>query len=384
MIHKVNPIVQWWMTPMLPYQDIYELPLLKNKGFIPKYLHLFSQWVIHPIKRRLARVYLRFLRKFFDIKVIGVTGSAGKSSTVQLLESILSLQGSTIATPHSIDPVYNIPNTILRCTPATKYLILEMSVEYPGEMDYYLWLGIPDIGLILNIFPTHLASLGSVQGVLAEKIKLVKRLEKNKIAILNSSDLLLRRSGKSLKCKVGWFIGINDPMQNNSNAASKAAELLGIDKSKITKAISRFKNPDHRLQLIKLPYNIQILDDTYNSNPKAAIAALDYFNKIAKGEKIAILGDMLDLGDYQIKAHKELGKKVSEFDFNIVVGIGKSIKITLDEVKNRSKSKVLFADSVDEAVDIVRSYMVKDLSIFVKGSRSLELDKLVAELSTTK
>ncbi len=384
MIHKVNPIVQWWMTPMLPYQDIYELPLLKNKGFIPKYLHLFSQWVIHPIKRRLARTYLQVLQNVTNIKVIGVTGSAGKSTTVSMLASILKLEGNTVFTPYSIDPVYNIPNTILRCTPYTKYLILEMSVEYPGEMDYYLWLSKPDVGLITNIFPTHLASLGSVQGVLGEKIKLVKHLEKNKIAILNSSDLLLKRSGKSLKCKVEWFIGINDPMQNNSNAASKAAELLGIEKSKITKAIGRFKSPDHRLQLIKLPYNIQILDDTYNSNPKAAIAALDYFNKIAKGQKIAVLGDMLDLGDYQVKAHKELGKKVSEYGFNIVIGIGKSIKITLDEVKNRSKSKVLFADSVDEAVEMVRSNMMKDLSIFVKGSRSLELDKLVAELSTTK
>src|SRR3989304_10463920 len=139
--NKVNKIIRWWVTPKLPLQDVFE-----KHNFI-------SQWLMHPIKRRLARYYLKLIQKYTDITVIGVTGSAGKSTTVQMITSILKHRGKTHATPPSIDPVYNIPNTILKCVPGTKYLILEMSVEYPGEMDYYLWLAKPDIGVITKIYP---------------------------------------------------------------------------------------------------------------------------------------------------------------------------------------------------------------------------------------
>lgn len=87
-----------------------------------------------------------FLKRFTKITVIAITGSAGKSTTTQILSSILKLDGSTVSTKPSIDPVFNIPNTILQCSMNTKYLILEMSVEFIGEMDYYLWLATPDIG----------------------------------------------------------------------------------------------------------------------------------------------------------------------------------------------------------------------------------------------
>lgn len=132
--------------------------------------------IYHPIKNLIANNYLFFLRKFTNIKVIAITGSAGKTTTKEMVTSILKQVAPTVWTKDNIDPVYNIPATILRCTPWTKYLILEMSVEYPGEMDFYLWLAKPDIGVITNIFPTHTEFFGDADGVLKVQ-SVLKNLE---------------------------------------------------------------------------------------------------------------------------------------------------------------------------------------------------------------
>lgn len=381
---KVNPIVQWWMTPKLPYQDIYDLPLLKSNGMLAKYSHLFSKWLIHPIKRRLAKKYLEILRAFTDIKVIGITGSAGKSTTTQLIYSILKLNSQTVATPHSIDPVYNIPNTILQCSFRTKYLILEMSVEYPSEMDYYLWIVVPDMGVILNIFPSHLANLGDVEGVFVEKSKLVKSLDKKSTAVLNLNDKSLKTLEGKLSANIKWFEGNIDPMKTNLNAARALAEVLGVNENDIKKGVENFNLPEHRLQLIELPNGAKLLDDTYNSNPMAATSALSYFEKIAAGKKIAILGDMLELGNYEISGHKQLGRKISEMRFDIVIGVGRAIKYTLSEIKKYSKTTTTHALSVADATKILKPLLSRDTFVFVKGSRSIGLDKLVSSLSSSK
>ncbi len=106
------------------------------------------RWFIHPIKRKIAKYYLAFLKRFFGIKIIGITGSVGKTTTKEMVASTLKLQGPTVCSYANIDQIYNLPTTILRARPWTKYLVLEMGVEYPGEMDFYLWLAKPDIGVI--------------------------------------------------------------------------------------------------------------------------------------------------------------------------------------------------------------------------------------------
>lgn len=380
-IIKVNPIVQWWMTPKLPPEDIYGLPLLKSKSVSAKYAHLFSQWLVHPIKRRLAKRHLENLRKDSKIKVIGITGSAGKSTTTKLLDCVLKLDGPTVTTPHSIDPVYNIPNTILRADSRTKYLILEMSVEYPGEMDYYLWLGIPDIGVILNIYPSHLANLGDVKGVFAEKSKLVVNLSKAGTAVLNLNDKFLKGLDKKINPKIKWFKGSEDPMLSNIKAVEAIARALGISDKVVTKGIRDFQTPSHRLQLIELSNGIKVFDDTYNSNPKAAIAALNYFKKIAKGRKVAVIGDMLELGKYEKEGHIKLGEEMSQMGFEYIIGVGKAIGHTLNTINKKSRStKTKLTSNSAEAFEELKNVLGKNVSVFVKGSRSIGLDKTVSDL----
>jgi UDP-N-acetylmuramyl pentapeptide synthase len=124
-----------------------------------------------------------------------------------------------------------------------------------------------------------------------------------------------------------------------------------------------------------------ILDDSYNSNPWAALSTLEYFNKIAKGEKIAVLGDMLELGNYDEDAHRELGRSVANAGFETVIGVGKSSKFLIDEVKLHSNNtKTYLFDNVHGAIPIIKSGLRKNVSILVKGSHSIHLDKLINSL----
>jgi UDP-N-acetylmuramoyl-tripeptide--D-alanyl-D-alanine ligase len=378
---KNSPIIRWWVTPKLPYHDIFELPLLINTSRMARHQHIFSQWVIHPIKRRLARWYLGFLQKRTAIKVIGITGSAGKTTTKEMLFSILKKQDKTVCTRTYLDPVYNIPNTILATPIGTKYLILEMGVEYPGEMDFYLWLAKPDIGVITNIFPTHTEFLGDISGVFEEKIKLVLGLSKEGMAVLNSGDKMLKSLSDKLAAEIIWFSPDVDPMIQNANAAKVLARSLGVSDKKIKDGLATYKKPAHRLAIINHESGAMILDDSYNSNPWAALSTLEYFNKIAKGKKIAVLGDMLELGDYDEDAHRELGRSVANAGFEIVVGVGKSSRFLIYEVNRHSKkTKIYLVDNVDGATPIVKRELGKNVSILVKGSRSIHLDKLIDSL----
>lgn len=366
---KINPIVRWWVTPKLPPEDIFA----KH--------NFFSQWIIHPLKRRLAKVYLEYLKKNTDITVIGITGSAGKSTTTQMLATILKKSGNTVATPASIDPVYNIPNTILKVKPGTKYLILEMSVEYPGEMDYYLWLAKPKIGVVTNIYPTHTLFFGDETGVAKEKSKLIKSLPDSGLAVLNSGNRFTKEMAKFTKAKVVFFDEVGDPISQNSAAAVAVAAHLGISPSVARKALITHENPDHRFKLIKHKSGALIFDDTYNSNPEAFIATLKTFiERTGKMNKVAVVGDMLELGKLEITGHKKVGKKLKELGFKAVIGVGKSVKYTISEL-DKNKTEVFLAGSAEEALPLVKPYLLKNTAIFVKGSRSIGLDKLIAKLS---
>lgn len=367
---KINSLIQWWVTPKLPPHDVYA----KH--------NIFSQWLIHPIKRRLARRRLLSLQKNTRIKVIGITGSAGKTTTKEMLAAILKLDGKTVYSIENIDPVYNIPNTVLKCGSDTKYLILEMGVEYPGEMDFYLWLAKPDIGIITNIFPTHTEFLGNIEGVFKEKSKLVLSLTDDDTAVLNEDDKKLKSLTGKISAKTIWFPSDTDPFVENSNAARVAAKVFGIKGETIEKGLVSYKKPPHRLQIIKHKSGAMIIDDSYNSNPWAAIETLEYFKKIAKGRRVAVLGDMLELGEYDETGHRELGRKVAKSGFDTVIGVGNSSKFLIDEVRKGSGStKTGLFSGWKFALPAVKVLLGKDTSVLVKGSRSMNLDKLVDALS---
>lgn len=356
---KNNKILKWWFGKNIPLVHI------KNNGGFKKNI---ADYIVHPIKRRVAKIYVFILQKLFGLVVIGITGSSGKTTTKEMIASILKLEGKTIWSKENIDPIFNIPATILKCNPFTKYLILEMGVEYPNEMDFYMWLVRPEIGVITNIFPTHTLYFGDQDGVLSEKSKLVKR---SKISVLNADDKYLLKLKFTLKAKEYWFNSSKDPIESNANAARKVAEILSISKDKIEAGIKEYKNPDHRLKIIKHKSGAVILDDTYNSNPEALLAALNYFKSISGDhKKVAVIGDMLELGKIEVQEHIRVGKEIKKYKFEKIFGVGKLVKNVTSNVYG----------SALEVLPHLKKYLKPNFYIFLKASRSIGLDKLVDTL----
>ena len=376
---------------------------------------IIKKWIIHPIKRRIAKFYLFVLRRFTGIKVIGITGSAGKTTTKEMLASILKLQGKTVYTLANIDPIYNIPTTILKCTPKTRYLILEMGVEYPGEMDFYLWLARPDVGIITNINVTHTQFLGDVEGVFKEKSKLVMALSKDNWAILSIEDEKLKKMKGKLSSKIIWFgedgfikannikfannstefdlyIGKNNyktsiPIYGrhfvaNALAATATAFSLGINFEKIVKGLGNFQLQEHRMKVIRQKSGVLVVDDTYNNNPSAAKETLKTFIEIAKErKKLVVMGDMLELGKLEKSEHVRLGKKISDLGIDFLIGVGKASQYMVEEAKeNMGNGNVLWLEDKDSVLKHLKPFLNKNWSILIKGSRSVGLDEVVNRL----
>lgn len=362
---------QSWVGSHLPFVHIRLKSGIKN---------IILDLLFHPIKRRIAKFYVYILQNYFGLTVIGITGSAGKTTTKEMLASILKLKGNTVWSKENIDPVYNIPSTILKCFIDTKYLVLEMGVEYPNEMDFYLWLVRPTIGVVTNVFPTHTEFFGDEKGIAKEKGKLIESLSKNGFAVLNSSNILTKSMAKLTKAKV-FFIETNeDPIINNSNIARKIAEVLKVSSNLINKGLKNYEKPKHRLFKFQHESGAIILDDTYNSNPEAALSTIRVFNKLAgNNKKIAVLGDMLELGKLEEKEHRRVGKEVLKSKFDVVIGVGKLSRYLLDEVKN-SSCKTYLINSQENVLPILLSLLSKNTYVLIKGSRSIGLDKVIDKL----
>ncbi len=402
---QLGKFKRWWITPQLPKQHW------------PRHVADVKKWVVHPIKRRIARFYLRVLKRLFRIKVIAITGSAGKTTTKEMLASTLSLCGETVYSKENIDPVYNIPSTILRCRPSTKYLVLEMGVEFPHEMDFYCWLARPDVGVLTNIYPTHTEFFGSIEGVLREKTKLIEHIDRNGLIILNNNDRRLANLKNKLRNRNVFWYGkgtdvkyvdekITADMKTkytlcvgrdklriilpvggiqfvyNSLAAVSAGIACGASLTQIKFGLENFSVPEHRMRLLRLNNGAIVVDDSYNNNPKAAEETLRTFkNLYSTKEKIVVFGDMLELGKLKNEYHKELGKLISTMTISNLICVGKESRLTLREFKRKSGRVGYYAENWQQALKLLKPLLKRNTVTLIKGSRSVGLDNLVSQLS---
>jgi UDP-N-acetylmuramoyl-tripeptide--D-alanyl-D-alanine ligase len=414
--NEIPKIIQWWVTPKLPREHIF-IPQDKRPKELKEKIRVYlRKWLIHPIKRRIAKYYVLILQKFFRLTVIGITGSAGKTSTKNMVVSILKQKGKTVGSYKNIDPVYNIPTTILKCRPKTRYLVLEMGVEFQGEMDFYLWLVKPNIGVITNIYPTHTEFFINTKGVFKEKVKLAKELFTDGLIILNKENLQLRKFGKKENKKIIWFgegsniraskinldkkgetrytlllgterINIRLPILgkqfvSNSLAAVTVGKVCNVSISEIKRGLENFKQPEHRMRAILLKSGALILDDSYNNNPAAFKEAFKTFKEVSKGKRIVVVGDMLELGREEKKYHEEIGKVISESKVDYIIGVGAASQYLVEEAsKEMAKNNCFWVQSAKEVFPLLQPLLKKGTTVLIKGSRSIGLDQLVSRLS---
>lgn len=370
----------------------------------------------HLLRISLARKYAKLYPKD---TFIGITGSVGKTSTIHACQAVLSQKYKTLTTKSNLDPILNIPETILKLRPSFKKAIFEMGIEYPGEMDFYLSLIKPKIAVVTRIFFAHSEFLGNLEQIAQEKGKLVESLPADGLAILNYDDVVVRKLSEKCKGEVVFFgtdskncnvWAGNIKIENyktvfelNSGvervkveykllglhqiypalAAAALGIVSGIPLTKVRVALESIEPQEHRMQPVVGPNGSVILDDTYNASPAAVDAAIDTLLQLPARRRVLVLGEMKELGKYSEDLHREIARRIFKEKLDLVLlGQGDTLIIE-DELKSLGFYEERIIANLQNAQIVSR--LLKVLSkgdvCLIKGSRGVRLDEVVKRIA---
>lgn len=357
----------------------------------------------------------RFQRKKnLSVPVIAITGSNGKTTAKEMIAHILSKKFKVLKNEGTKNNQIGLPLTLINLKSCHDMAVLEVGTNHPGEIEYLARICQPNIGIIINIGPSHLEYLHNLEGVLREKYKIIENLEKPYIGILNADNDLLKRKvftrigkenilGFGMKNYCDFFASniknISEGLEfcikqkyrftlktlgyyniYNALAAIAVARLFGIKYTDIAGELATFDFPQGRLKFIKIN-NIQFIDDTYNSNPLSLSLALDVLaNFKTKGRKIFVMGDMLELGSYEKRFHYQAGQKAAGC-CDIFIAVGKLSKLAANAAKasNFDSKNIFTCQTASHARSILfkKVSVKKDDIVLVKGSRLMKMEEIL-------
>ena len=362
-----------------------------------------------------------FVRKQMQSKVIAVAGSNGKTTTKYFIDSVLSptLRGSI--SPKSFNNDIGVPLAIFPANPNDDYLVLEIGTNHHGEVTHLSEMAQPDIAVITNVGAEHLEGLGDLDGVRREEASIVTGLNPNGCLIVNGDDaplvsLVSRYPGQIIRFGLkekgnelfatdiecdqhGVHFNLNGssrqrvfvPMLGRHSACNALAAIAVGRKMKvleeaIIESLAHAHGPDMRLQLSHAN-GVTILNDAYNANPNSTLAAIDTLLSLpARGRRVAVLGDMLELGDKSDAYHDEIGERIGDSPIDLLICVGKQAKRIAAAAKAAdmdSSAIATYPDSAAAARSINRRIKRGDL-ILLKGSRSIGLEAVAAAISAER
>jgi UDP-N-acetylmuramoyl-tripeptide--D-alanyl-D-alanine ligase len=317
----------------------------------------------------------RAWRRELGARVVAITGSTGKTSTKDLLAAMLAPHLEVVATHANLNTEIGLPLTILGAPQGTEALVLEMAMRGPGQIAELVAIAEPDVGVITNIGPVHLELLGSIEAVAAAKAELVRDMRPGATAVLPADEPLLDAHLRDDLTIVRFADeplpdGLELPFTSahmllNARAAVAASRALGIEPSgRVEVALSAMRG-----QRIELPGGIVVVNDCYNANPMSMRAALDDLAVSAGGRRVAVLGDMLELGPEELRFHAEIGDHARASGVELLVTVGPLAR------EMRGDHAV---DSAAQAAELVRELVRPGDTVLVKASRGVGLE-VVAE-----
>jgi len=368
----------------------------------------------------LLRIYLarQYAKLYTSEMFIGITGSVGKTTTVAASVAVLSQKYKTISTQPNLDPILNVPSTLLKLNPSIKKVILELGVEYKGEMDFYLSLVKFKTAIVTKIAHSNSEYLGGLDEILLEKGKLIQSLPEDGIAILNFDDANSR--GLEKMCK-GTIIYYGTSSQNcslwagnirtenfrtsfelnfgvervkinyqllgthqvySALAAATLGITCGVPLTKIKHGLESIESSEFCLQPLLGPNGSIILDDTYNSSPAAVEAAFDTLLEIPARRKVIVLGEMQKLGEYSDILHRQIAQRIYKEKFDLVfLGQGDT-QIIADELKSLGfwEERLEVNLQTGQLVGKLLKTLGKGDVCLIKGSRAVRLDEVVKRI----
>lgn len=356
---------------------------------------------------KLARDYQRR----FKVKKVAITGSNGKTTTKEMTKAVLSMKYNTHATQGNFNNHIGVPMTLFQLKHCNEAAVIEMGTSGPNEIHPLSMAVEPDVAVITNIGASHLERLIDYDGVFREKITIKDGLKVGGTLIVNADDprLCKVKSTRNMKVltfgvnrgvirpeKLTWnenacanfYVGrtkfeLNVPGTHNlydALAAIAVGETMGVSKSNIAKALKAYRATNMRMEF-KKANGFKIVSDCYNANPSSTKMALQTIgNMKASGKRIAVLGDMLELGKESANLHTQIGAMVPEMNFDLLLTVGKDARNYVRGAKSKGMKAVFRFDSVEEAIEFLKGTVSEGDVLLVKGSRGMHMEQVVDAL----
>ena len=353
-------------------------------------------------------------RSQYHPKMVGVTGSVGKTTTKQMTYAALSGFGETIKTEGNQNNELGLPRTMFRIGKETQYAVVEMGMSHAGEIERLSKCARPDVGIITCIGVSHIGNLGSQENICKAKLEICAGLPEGAPLVLNGDDPFLRKAVLPDHVRPVWFSlgdenadvcalsiqqdekGMSFVLEDheegtflvkipamgrhnvaNALAAYCAATRLGLNARRVIAGLADFEQTGMRQKVVHIR-GVDVIEDCYNANPDSMKAALAMFKEYPCKRRFALLGDMLELGGMSAPAHEELGRQAAEAGLTALVTYGPEAARTAKAAKDAGLADVVHAEDYQQAADALLARMAPGDALLVKASRGMALEKALA------
>ena len=360
-----------------------------------------------------------YKRSLYDIPVIGITGSVGKTSTKDIIASVMAKKFNVLKTLGNLNSQIGLPITLLRLKEHNA-MVIEMGMSEKGEISNLTKITSPTVAVITNVGTAHIGNLGSRENILKAKLEILDGLKENGTLVINNDndmlhdwyeennqnkfniitfgmknksdimpyDIVLSEDGSTYKIdfdgityNVKISVGGNHFVLN-SLCAIAIGKLFDIKMEDILEGIANFELTKRRMQVEKNKVGITIINDCYNANYDSMKAAIEYLGKINANKRIAVLGDMLELGEFSKELHEKVGKEVAKNNIDVLVTVGSLSK----DIANKAiedgmlAEKVFVCENNEEAIKVIEEISKKEDAILLKASNGLNFQEIFNEI----
>lgn len=368
-----------------------------------------------------TRIALGNIAKYYKAKhkvpTVAVTGSVGKTTTKDMIYSVMSKKYNTLKTEANYNNDIGLPLTVFSLEAAHEAAVLEMGMNHFGEIEYLAGIGRPDVAVITNIGESHIENLGSREGIFKAKMEITKLFDKDNTLIVNGDNDFLSKVSKDCGYKVVYY-GMNNPDNDiyaknivshglkgitftavangkeyeaevavpgkhnvyNALAAICVGLEFGIGMEQIIEGIRDFTLTGMRMEITE--YNgAQIINDSYNASPDSIKAALSVLGSTDNERKIAIMGDVLEMGDFAKDAHYNLGREVVKNGVDILITAGENMKYLAQGARDEGMKNVISFDKTLDVCNYIKDKIKPGDAVLIKASRGMHFEEVYSAIT---
>ena len=360
-----------------------------------------------------------YKRNLYDIPVVGITGSVGKTSTKDIIASVMAKKYDVLKTQGNYNNQIGMPFTVLGLKNHNA-MVIEMGMNQKGEISNLTKIAKPTVAVITNVGTAHIGNLGSRENILKAKLEILEGLQEDGTLVINNDndmlhewykseeskkfnvitygienksdimpyDIILSENGSAYKINIdGETYNVNVTVGGNhfvlnSLCAIAIGRLFNINMLDILNGIANFELTKRRMQVEKNKNGITIINDCYNANYDSMKAAIEYLGKINAGKKIAVLGDMLELGEFSKMLHEKVGEEVAKNNIDVLITVGELSKNIASKAQEKglNKENIFVCEENPEAVKLINEIAEQGDAILLKASNGLNFQEIFNEI----